>query len=70
MRKAIMLALYDKLAKLSLKSLSQTSSGKIITLISADIFVIERMMQFTPLMISVPIVNLAAYAAIWVISGW
>jgi hypothetical protein len=27
-------------------------------------------MQFAPLMISVPIVNLITYAAIWVISGW
>jgi ABC-type multidrug transport system fused ATPase/permease subunit len=42
MRKTIILALYDKLAKLSLKSLADTNSGKLITLISQDIFVIER----------------------------
>lgn len=42
MRKAIISAMYDKVALLSVKSLTETNSGKLITIISGDIFNVER----------------------------
>ena len=38
MRKVLVTAMYDKVALLSMKSLTETNSGKLIALISADIF--------------------------------
>lgn len=38
MRKVLVSAMYDKVAMLSMKSLTETNSGKLIALISADIF--------------------------------
>jgi ABC-type multidrug transport system fused ATPase/permease subunit len=38
LRKAIVSAMYDKVGKLSNKSLTETNSGKLITIISGDIF--------------------------------
>lgn len=42
MRKAIISAMYDKVTLLSVKSLTETNSGKLITIISGDIFNVER----------------------------
>lgn len=42
MRKAIISAMYDKVTHLSVKSLTETNSGKLITIISGDIFNVER----------------------------
>jgi len=70
MRKAIVLAMYNKVSKLSLKSLAETNSGKLITLISSDLFTIERMMQFAPLLISAPLCNIVAYIIIGFTAGW
>ncbi len=70
MRKAIVMAMFNKVSRLSLKSLSETNSGKLITLISSDIFAVERNMQFAPLIISAPISNVVAYVIIGVTSGW
>lgn len=38
MRKILVSAMYDKVSVLSMKSLTETNSGKLIALISADIF--------------------------------
>ena len=38
MRKTLVSAMYDKVSVLSMKSLTETNPGKLITLISADIF--------------------------------
>jgi ABC-type multidrug transport system fused ATPase/permease subunit len=38
MRKTLVSAMYDKVSVLSMKSLTETNSGKLIALISADIF--------------------------------
>lgn len=38
MRKMLVSAMYDKVSVLSMKSITETNSGKLITLISADIF--------------------------------
>jgi ABC-type multidrug transport system fused ATPase/permease subunit len=37
-RKVLVSAMYDKVGLLSMKSLTETNSGKLITLISSDIF--------------------------------
>jgi len=37
MRKTLVAAMYQKISKLSMKSLTQTNSGKLITIISGDI---------------------------------
>ena len=38
MRKMLTSAMFDKVSKLSMRSLAETNSGKLITLVSADIF--------------------------------
>ena len=70
MRKAIVIALFNKVSKLSLKSLAETNTGKLITLVSSDIFVVERNMQFAPMIISAPICNIATYIFIGFVYGW
>ena len=42
-RKTIISAMYDKCFTLSMKAMTETNSGKLITLISADIFTVERL---------------------------
>jgi ABC-type multidrug transport system fused ATPase/permease subunit len=58
MRKAIVSTMYDKVGKLSIKSLTQTNSGKLITIISGDIFVMERAICLMPILPASPIVLL------------
>ena len=59
MRKVFIIAMYDKVGKLSLKSLSETNSGKLITLISSDIFAVEKGMTMSPFVIVGPMMNIA-----------
>lgn len=44
-----------------MKSMTETNSGKLISLISADLFTVERGLSFFPLLIAAPFVNLLAY---------
>ena len=70
LRKALISAMYDKVGKLSMRSLTETNSGKLITLISADIYTLERPLAMTPFgLVAIPI-NAACYGLIWYISGW
>ena len=70
LRKTLISAMYDKVGKLSMRSLTETNSGKLITLISADIYTLERPLAMAPFgLIAIPI-NIACYALIWYISGW
>ena len=61
MRRTLVAALYDKVVKLSMKSMAETNSGKLISLISADLFAVERGLSFFPLLLAAPIVNFFAY---------
>ena len=70
MRKAIIQALFDKVSKLSMKSLAETNSGKLITIVNSDLQQVERPMQATPLLISTPFVNVIAYVIIGIECGW
>lgn len=70
LRKVIIAACFDKIGKLSLKSLSETNSGKLITLISSDLFAIERPISASSMILAAPLINLICYAIIWVNVGW
>lgn len=69
-RKIMVAAIYDKVGKLSMRSLTETNSGKLITLASSDIFTLERPLSMAPFALVAPIMNLASYGLIWYISGW
>jgi len=62
--------LYGKITKLSMKSLTETNSGKLITLVSSDIQAVERALGLVPMIISAPFINLVAYIVLGLTSGW
>lgn len=71
MRKTLLLAMYDKIGKLSIKSLVETNSGKLITLISSDFFSVERgMMMMISISLAAPFINLICYILLGYIIGW
>ena len=53
-----------------MKSLTETNSGKLITLISSDIFALERPFAMAPFFFASPFINIACYLRVWQISGW
>ena len=70
LRKVIIASLYAKVSKFSMKSIIETNSGKLITIISGDYQSIERLMGMISMGFVSPFINLAAYAVIGVTSGW
>lgn len=70
MRKTLIASMYTKISKLSMKSLTQTNSGKLITIVSGDIQAIERPLGIAAILIASPIINLIAYSVLWWTSGW
>ena len=70
LRRLLVGALYDKVVRLSMKSMTETSSGKLISLISADLFQVERGMSFFPVVIAAPFIIIAAYAILALTVGW
>ena len=48
LRKVLVSAMYDKISRLSVRSITETNSGKLITLISADIFALEKNLAISP----------------------
>jgi ABC-type multidrug transport system fused ATPase/permease subunit len=69
-RKMLVSAMYDKVAKLSMRSLTETNSGKLITLVSCEIFTLERPLSMAPFILAAPFINLVCYGLIWFIAGW
>ena len=69
-RKLLTSAMYDKVSKLSMRSLTETNSGKLITLVSSDIFTLERPLAMSPFGLTAPFINIACYLIVWQISGW
>ena len=69
-RKLMIASIYDKISRLSMRSLTETNSGKLITLVSSDIFTLERPLSLAPFAFVAPLMNLASYGLIWYISGW
>lgn len=69
-RKILISAIYDKLGKLSMKAVTSTNSGKLITLVSGDIFMIERGLAFAPMILTTPLTNIAVVILVGVTSHW
>ena len=69
-RKALIAALYDKVIKFSVQSIAETNSGKLISLISADMFQVERGLAFFPIIFSAIPANIFAYFLISEKIGW
>ena len=70
MRRTLVAVIFEKVTKLSMKSLIATNSGKLISVISSDLFAIERSLSFSPLLITFPFVNILTYVIIGLISSW
>jgi ABC-type multidrug transport system fused ATPase/permease subunit len=69
-RKTLVLAMYLKISKLSMKSLTETNSGKLISIVSGDIQSVERPLALASQVISAPFINLVAYIVLGITSGW
>tara|TARA_B110000285_G_C14976699_1_gene539335 strand:+ start:225 stop:605 length:381 start_codon:yes stop_codon:yes gene_type:complete len=54
---------------LTIKSLTETDSGKVISIISGDLQAIARPLCFTSIIIAAPFVNLTAYVVLALTSG-
>lgn len=70
MRKTVIRALYNRVTKMTLKSLFQINGSKLITLVSTDFFMFERPLMLSTLVFVAPILNVAVYILIWFRYGW
>jgi len=70
MRKTFVAALFNKVSRLSMKALTQTNSGKLITIVGGDIQAIERPLALVSVIFAAPFVNLVALVVIWMRIGW
>lgn len=70
MRRTLCAVIFDKVINLSMKSLAATNSGKLVSVISADLFSAERSLAFTCLLLAFPFVNAFTYVIIGVTSSW
>jgi len=68
-RKALTGILYNKIERLTIKSLTETDSGKVISIISGDLQGLTRPMCFIAIILVAPLINLTAYAILWYTSG-
>jgi len=69
LRKTITIALYNKIERLTVKSLTETDSGKVISIISGDLAAIARPLCFSTIILAAPFVNLTAYIVLAFTSG-
>lgn len=70
MKRLLVGALYDKVTRLTLKSMAKCNSGKLISMVSGDLFAIERGFVFAPLFLAAPFINLVAYIFLAYTVGW
>jgi ABC-type transport system involved in cytochrome bd biosynthesis fused ATPase/permease subunit len=70
LRKTLISTLYDKVSKLSIKSLNEINSGKIITIVSSDIFSVEKGLYSFCVTLSAPFINIACYIFVGFSVGW
>ena len=54
---------------MTIKSLTETDSGKVISIISGDLQAIARPLCFTSIILAAPFVNLTAYIVLAITSG-
>ena len=69
-RRTLVNSMFKKVGKLSMKSLSMTNSGKLVSLISADLFAIERGLSFCSMIIASPVVHVTSYIIIGFYYSW
>ena len=69
-RKILVSSIYDKVGSLSIKSVTSTNSGKLVTLVSADIFMMERGLAFVPIIFSAPCSNVSVIIAVGITTNW
>ena len=53
-----------------MKSLTETNSGKLVTIVSGDIQAVERALGAAPIILAAPFVNLFAYLILGFTAGW
>ena len=70
MRRVLISFLFDKVTKLSVKSMTETNSGKLISMISSDLFHIERGVALFPLLLAAPFINAWAFYLMVKTIGW
>ena len=70
MRRTLVAIIFDKVTRLSMKSLVATNSGKLISVISSDLFAAERSLAFSPLIMAFPFVNILTYVLIGLSTEW
>ena len=64
MRRTLCAVLFDKVTYLSTESLQKTNAGKIVSMISSDLFALERSLTFVALVLVLPVANLFTYLLI------
>lgn len=69
-RKCLTAALYTKISRLSVRSLAETNSGKLITIVSGDLQAVTPMMGLVAMIFAAPFVNLVAFLVLGYTSGW
>jgi ATP-binding cassette subfamily C (CFTR/MRP) protein 1 len=69
LRKTLTIALYNKMERLTIKSLTETDSGKVISIISGDLQAMARPLCFSSIILAAPFVNLTAYIVLAITSG-
>ena len=57
MRRTLCNAMFNKVERLSIKSLSETESGKLVAIISSDLFAIEGGMALRPIIVGGPVIT-------------
>jgi len=70
MRRTLCAVMFDKVTSLSVESLSKTSSGKLIAMISSDLFALERQFTFAALIMVFPVCNLFTFLYVGFRFGW
>ena len=69
-RRVLVSALYDKVSRLSVRSVSSVNSGKLISLVSSDLYQIEKGLGMSPGLFAAPFINLYAFALLYSLLGW
>ena len=70
MRRTLVNVIFEKVINLSMKSLIATNSGKLISVISSDLYACDKTLTFAPLVLVCPFANLLAYSVIGLTSSW
>jgi len=69
-RKCLISVLFDRVNKLSARSIAETSSGKLVSLISSDIFTTEKGLISSPMLVTSPLINVYAFYLLYSTAGW